>query len=145
MRMREVRQAKNVKAKELADAIETDEPMISKFENYKCLPVPKQLERICDYLQCTIEQIYKDEEIYIKKTKQETKERKEDCYKITIRLPEEARATLKTILKKCGYKDITYWIYRCYERLLKQYEIITKKDQSNARTSKGQVGGINNP
>ena len=138
MKMKEIRQARQVKAKELADAIETDEPMISKFENYKCLPVPKQLERICDYLQCTIEQIYKDEEIYIKKSKQKTEERKEDCYKITIRLPEEARVTLKTTLKRCGYKDITYWIYRCYERLLKQYEYVTKNGSSNAVTSKSQ-------
>lgn len=142
MNLKQVRINKNVKAKALADAIETDEPMISKFENYKCLPIPKQLERICDYLECTIEQIYSDEEIYIKKKKEKAENKKEDCYKITIRLPEEARKRLKTILKRCGYKDITYWIYRCYERLLKQYEYKTKNDPSNVGASKGRVGGI---
>ena len=142
MKLKQIRISKCVKAKALADAIQTDEPMISKFENYKCLPIPKQLEKICEVLECSINDIYEDEEIYIKKKNAPTIEKEKDCYKITIRLPKEAREYLKTALKRCGYKDITYWIYRCYERLQKQYEYVTKKDQSNAGTSKGQVGGI---
>lgn len=40
MQLRAMRIRKGKQQKELAKAIGTDEPMMSKFENYKCLPIP---------------------------------------------------------------------------------------------------------
>ena len=53
--------------------------------------------------------------------------KEKDIYKITVRLPKEARKEIKDALKVCGYKDVTYWIWRCYERLLNQKDILIKQ------------------
>ncbi len=66
MRLKEVLEEKHKKAKVLAQEIGADEPMISKFANYKCLHIPVQMEKICESLDCQISDIYQDEEIYYK-------------------------------------------------------------------------------
>lgn len=76
MHLRELRIRKARQQKELALKIGTDEPMMSKFENYKCLPIPTMMKAICKELDCKIEDIYEPHEIYINATVGETKERK---------------------------------------------------------------------
>ena len=141
MELRNLRTQKKVRAKELAELIEKDEPMISKFENYKCLPIPKDLRKICEYLDCQINDIYEDDEIYVK-FNSKAKEKKElDCYKITIKLPKIARSVLvKDNLKLCGYDNLTHWILCCYSEF--KEKLATKKDHPNPEKSNGQIGGI---
>ncbi len=135
MKLREKRKQQNRKAKELAECVGTDEPMFSKFENYKCLPIPTMLKAICKELNCEIKDIYENDELYItnnenKIVASEKEKSESEYYNLTVRLPKDARKYLnKEYLRKCGYKDITYWIWRCYERLQKQYEIINKAEQ----------------
>ena len=132
MKLKEIRIAKGKQQKELAKAIGVDEPMISRFENYKCLPTPPTMKLLLKELECNIEDIYKSNEIYIKsKSNIAPKEKEEDIYHLTVNLPGEAREVFKSALKKCGYKDITYWVYRCFERLKKQYEIIQQKEKDS--------------
>ena len=132
MKLKEIRVAKGRQQKELAKAIGVDEPMISRFEHYKCLPTPPTMELLLKELNCSIKDIYKPNEIYIKpKNNAESKAKEEDIYHLTVNLPGEAREIFKNALKKCGYKDITYWVYRCYERLKKQYEIIIKNEKDS--------------
>ena len=45
-KLRQVRIAKGRQQKELAQKIGTDEPMMSRFENFKCLPIPSMLARL---------------------------------------------------------------------------------------------------
>ena len=133
MKLKEVRLAKNRQQKELAISIGTDEPMMSKFENYKCLPIPSMMKALLIELDCKLEDIVESSEVYVNETKVSVKQNKEaeepKYYRLTVNLPREAKEFLKLSLKKCGYKDITYWIYRCFERLTKQYEIITKAEK----------------
>lgn len=135
MKLKEVRQNKKIKADELAKKIGVDTPTISRFENYKCLPVPKMLDEICKILNCNVSEIYEDSEIYIKRNSQEKRKSEElTNYRLTVNLPKDAKEFLHKALQKCGYKDITYWVYRCYERLQAQYEIILKAEKKTSKT-----------
>ena len=72
------------KIKELQAMAKKKKNMLEYQEVLDCLRDTElgkeEIEKICDYLQCTIEQIYKDEEIYIKKSKQKTEERNRKLY-----------------------------------------------------------------
>ena len=135
MKLKEVRQSKDMKADSLAKQLGVDTPMMSRFENYKCLPIPCMLEKLCKILNCSVSDIYKDNEIYVKRDNQ-AKRKAEDLtsYRLTVNLPKDAKEFLHKALKKCGYKDITYWIYRCYDRLKSQYEIILKAEKKTSQT-----------
>jgi DNA-binding Xre family transcriptional regulator len=148
MKLQEQLTKKEMTGKELAEKIGTDVGMVSRFNNYKCLPVPAMLEDICKALNCEINDIYSNEEITFKKANKRPASGDFTNYKITVRLPRDAKEKIHKALKVCGYKDVTYWIYRCYERLITQQEIIEKaqkrKDlQASASQFKSQ-GASNN-
>ena len=123
----------NLTSKELAEQIGTDASMVSKFNNYRCLPVPATMEAICKALNCNVNDIYTNDEITFKKGKRTVSESEYENYKITVRLPRDAKAKVHKALKVCGYKDVTHWIYRCYERLLAQQEIIEKAEKKKRK------------
>lgn len=133
MKLTELRIERGIQAKDLAVAVGTDAPMISRFEHYKCLPIPKMCARIADVLGCDIEAIYEPHEIYYKKPHKQVKAVELTSYRLTAKLPREARDFLHSgALQECGYKDITEWINKCYHALMRTYnEIKNKEDQSN--------------
>lgn len=139
-RLKEIRIAKGRQQKELALKIGTDEPMMSRFENYKCIPIPEMLKRLTEELDCTVEDIYEPQEIYLQGVSARSKAPKErkntETYRLTVKLPNEARATLKTALKKCGYKDITDWVNRCLEKTMKEYDKIMAKEKDSTHAGK---------
>ena len=139
-KLRQVRIAKGRQQKELARSIGTDEPMMSRFENYKCLPIPSMLKRLTEELGCNVEDIYESQEIYLQGASARFKAPKErkntETYRLTVKLPNEARATLKAALKKCGYKDITDWVNRCLEKTMKQYDKIIAKEKDSTSAGK---------
>lgn len=133
MKLKETRIAKGRQQKELAKAIGTDEPMMSKFENYKCLPVPAMMTLLVKELGCSIEDIYEPHEIYTQTSKPSKgkRKRKTDVYRLTAELPEEAREFLNSgALQECGFKDITAWVNWCYERLKETYKRLKEKTSS---------------
>ena len=140
MKLKEILEKKNKKAKELAIEIGTDEPMISKFVNYKCLPIPAQMKGICKSLDCKVSDVYTDEEIYYQsKAKKQAREPKElDFYNLCVRLPNEARKYLTTEnLELVGYKNNSKWILACYKELvLKIKKARSQKQNENEPTKK---------
>ena len=103
MRFKEVLEEKNVKAKDLAKIVGTDEPTMSKFINYKCLPIPKTMEKICKQLECTIEEIYKDNEVFYKKQKKSHKNSSNPgeskcCYKQLLYCQTKQESILQVII-----------------------------------------------
>ena len=139
-KLRQVRIAKGRQQKELAQKTGTDEPMMSRFENFKCLPIPSMLAKLTQELDCTVDDIYEPHEIYMQgvRAKESTPRKKveSEVYHLTVNLPPEAREFFKTALKKCGYKDITDWANRCFERTRRQYEEILAKEKDSARAGK---------
>ena len=90
-------------AKDLAVAVGTDAPRISRFEHYKCLPIPKMCARIADVLNCDIEAIYEPHEIYYKEPRKQVQTAELTSYRLTAKLPREARKFLHSgALKQCG-------------------------------------------
>ncbi len=142
-KLRAVRIAKGRQQKELAQKIGTDEPMMSRFENYKCLPTPPMLEKLMQELGCVVDDIYEPHEISFQgvstKVSAPKKKQYEDVYHLTVNLPPEARELFKVALKKCGYKDITDWVNRCYDRLRRQYEEILAKEKDSTQAGKPNV------
>ena len=139
-KLRAIRIAKGRQQKELAQKIGTDEPMMSRFENFKCLPIPSMLSRLTEELGCTIDDIYEPHEIYLQgvtvKASAPKAKKNTEVYHLTVNLPPEAREFFKTALKKCGFKDITAWVNWCFERLQTQYNEILEKEKDSAHAGK---------
>ena len=133
MNLKQIRLAKGLQQKELAISVGTDEPMMSKFENYKCLPTPPVMTCILKELDCKIEDIYEPHEVFYEPPakRSQKRKRKSDVYRLTAELPEEAREFFKSgALQKCCFKDITSWANWCYEQLKKKYEEICEKEKT---------------
>lgn len=141
MQLRAMRIRKGRQQKELAKAIGTDEPMMSKFENYKCLPIPPMMTALCRELGCEVEDIYEPHEIFLSSPKATVKvakreRKKKDYYNLTVNLPPEARKFFKDALQKCGFKDITAWVNHCFERLKAKYAQILEDEKDSAPAAK---------
>ena len=135
MRLREIRKAKGRQQKELAEKIGTDEPMMSKFENYKCLPIPSMMRKLLKELGCSrVEEIYEPHEVYLQLASINAtvaKEKKEsDIYKLTATLPKGAKAIFDKALKPLGYRSITDWVKQCFERLEDAYRDLQAKEKT---------------
>ena len=139
-KLRQVRIAKGRQQKELAQKIGTDEPMMSRFENFKCLPIPSMLSKLTEELGCTVDDIYEPHEIYLQgvtvKASAPKAKKNTEVYHLTVNLPPEAREFFKTALKKLGYKDITDWANRCFERTRRQYEELLAKEKDSTSAAK---------
>ena len=111
---------------ELAKAIDKDVPLISKFENFVCIPVPSDAEKIMKTLKCTtILELYDEKDIsFIKETKLVNKRTLElMSYKLTAELPRDAKDWLiKENLEMLGYKSIKDWANKAYEKFVKRVQ-----------------------
>lgn len=135
MRLREIRLAKGVGQKELATKIGTDEPMMSKFENYKCLPIPAMMKKLLEELGCRrVEEIYEPHEVYLQlanfKASVRTKKGRAKVYKLTATLPKEAKDIFDKALKPLGYRSVTDWVRQCFERLEDTYREYSAKEKT---------------
>lgn len=134
MNLKLIREQNGLKGYELAKAVGTDASMISRFENYKCLPTPETMDGICRELSCGVADIYEPIEITYKipESAKRKKPKPADKYRLTVDLPAEAQEFLSRAIRKCGYKDITNWVTWCYERLQAQYRLILQKEKNLA-------------
>lgn len=128
MKLREKRNERKLSQDELSRLIDIDEPMLSKFENYKCLPIPRTMELLLQALDCDLSDIYESQEITYAKKK---KNKEQKYYKLTVNLPLTAKENIDKALGICGYTNKTYWVIRCYERLMEQSKILKKLKKEN--------------
>lgn len=127
MKLKAIREMKNITAVELAKAVGTDKYMISKYENMVCLPTPEVMRRICKFLQCNILDIWEKEEIYIMPSNLRFNEQNEfnrvNYYNFGVRLPKSSCNTLKREnLIKLGYTSKKNWLVEQVERLQRDIE-----------------------
>lgn len=135
MKLREKRIERGYTQEQVAELLKTDVPSISRFENYKCLPVPYDMQCLCEILDCEIKDIYKRKEItFALETKTPPVQ---DDYKLTVRLPPEAKEQIAHALRVLEYSGVTSWIYQCYKALIaeaKNFELY----ESNLRKRIGK-------
>ena len=120
---------------QLAEVINKDVPLISKFENFVCLPIPEDATKIAKKLKCTtILELYDEkdltfiEKIINKKSKRDPKDLL--VYRLTADLPREATNWLtKDNMKLLGYRSITDWVNKSYIKLIKRIQ--KKKNKEN--------------
>lgn len=100
MRLKDIRLERGMTQEQVAVALKTDVPQLSRLENYKCLPIPADMDVLTEILNCEIEDLYDTDEItYTKKKKQAPSGE----YKVTVRLPADAKDDINAALKTCHY------------------------------------------
>lgn len=122
MKLKKIREIKQITASELAQAIGTDKYMISKYENNICLPTPEMMKRICNFLQCQILDVWEKHEIYITPSNLRFNARNEfnrvNYYNFGVRLPKSSCNTLnRENLVKLGYASKKNWLIKQIDRL----------------------------
>ena len=144
MRLREIRQKRGIGQRELAKQIGTDEPMMSRLENYKCLPIPPMMKKLLEALGCErVEEIYEPHEIYLQlaslKATVTKKKKKSEIYKLTATLPKEAKELFDKALRPLGYRNITDWVKQSYERLADMYRELQAKEKTSLTPASKEV------
>lgn len=134
MKLQEKRRERGLEQADLAKRVGTNAPMMSNFENYKCLPIPTMLTKICEELNCERQDIYTDNELYVKKQKiqRNSEMRAEpDVYKLSVRLPDKAREMFtQENLEKCGFHSLKDFIWHCYLQFEKMVRKAEKKEKA---------------
>ena len=134
MKLQEKRRERGLEQVDLAKRVGTNAPMMSNFENYRCLPIPSMLERICKELNCERQDIYRDNELYVKtkKTQGSSEMRAEpEVYKLSVRLPDKARKVFtQENLEKCGFHSLKDFIWHCYIQFEKMVREAEKKEKA---------------
>ena len=142
MLIKEYLNKQNKQQKELAEALNIDKRDINKIVNYKCLPLPEQAEKICEFLDCNILDIYNKKEIdLVKGTKKASRNNDSELYyRLSVRLNKAGCNCLKLEnLQKLGYKTLKEWVLDCMEKLREQQKELartTKTEQAQKDITK---------
>lgn len=145
MKLQEKRRECGLEQSDLAKRVGTNAPMMSNFENYKCLPIPTMLDAICKELKCERQDIYKDNELYTKSKTQRSQKTKIELatYKLTVSLPNEARRIFtQENLRKCGYHSLKDFIWHCYLHFQKKVEKINEKEKATKQPNSSAANEI---
>lgn len=126
VRIKEKRIEQGLTQPELAKSINKDVPLISKFENFVCLPVPEDATKIAKTLKCTtILELYDEEDLKFLE-KATTPKKKRDAvellvYRLTADLPRNATDWLtKENLQLLQYSSIREWVNDCFNKFKKR-------------------------
>ena len=147
---KELREAKGLQAKQVAETAGVDVTMYSRFENYRALPIPDDFERILGALECLPTDVYKPDEVRLLPNAMKVEatggarvDRKPTEYKMAVRLDNNSRQVLtREILQKCGYKSINDFIIACVLRLKIQYEAIISQEKKPRNALHNKANGV---
>lgn len=130
-----------------------DNPLLSKFVNDVCLPLPKTLEGICKTLSCTPLDIYDKREIDLiphtddetenvgtsdgKSTtagaiKKRTRRREKNLYNLTVEIPRELAERVFTpdALRKLGYLSKSDFVRQAVLKAAEELSTIERKEKA---------------
>lgn len=146
---RELREAKGLQAKQVAEAADIDATMFSRFENYRALPIPADFNRILEVLECAPADVYTQGEVKLLpdtatvRTGGAKVQTTPNEYKMTVRLENDSRDILtREVLQTCGYKSIGEWVNACLQRLKSQYEAIRQREKKNPADLTDKANGV---
>lgn len=135
-----------------------DNPLLSKFVNDVCLPLPKTLESICKTLSCTPLDIYDKCEIDLipktddetsgggksttsKAIKERTRRREKNLYNLTVEIPRELaeRVFAPDALRKLGYLSKSDFVRQAVLKAAADLSTIERNEKAaDAGTSNGK-------
>ena len=140
-----------------------DNPLLSKFVNDVCLPLPKTLESICKTLSCTPLDIYDKREIDLipktddetesvgvsgggksttaKAIKERTRRREKNLYNLTVEIPRELaeRVFAPDALRKLGYLSKSDFVRQAVLKAAADLSAIERNEKAaDAGTSNGK-------
>ena len=128
---------KNIKHKELAKILNTDKSVVSKIMNYKVLPIPEDAQKICNYLNCNILDLYELKEIVLKNIacKSNNKEVDKKYYRLSVRLKLGGCNLLQQPkkLNELGYESIADWVRKKILELEEEYKRYKKQKRLNGK------------
>ena len=129
VRIREKRIEQGLTQPDLAKCINKDAPLISKFENFVCLPIPEDATKIAKTLKCTtILELYDEKDLnLLNSTKTKVKKKRDATellvYRLTADLPRDATRWLtKENLKLLGFSSIRDWANDCFDKFKKRVQ-----------------------
>lgn len=129
VRIKEKRIEQGLTQPELAKSINKDVPLISKFENFVCLPVPEDATKLAKTLKCTtILELYDEEDLKFLNQQQSKPKKKRDAtellvYRLTADLPRDAINWLtKENLQLLGFSSIRDWANNCFDKFKKRVQ-----------------------
>lgn len=129
VRIREKRIEQGLTQPDLAKCINKDVPLISKFENFVCLPIPEDATKIAKTLKCTtILELYDEKDLnLLNSTKTKVKKKRDATellvYRLTADLPRDATRWLtKENLKLLGFSSIRDWANDCFDKFKKRVQ-----------------------
>lgn len=145
----------------LADVRKTDprvdNPLMSKFVNDVCLPLPKTLETICKTLSCAPLDIYDPREIELvpqtddatgggqstteAAAKKRARRRDKNLYNLTVEIPRDVaeRVFAPAALRKLGYLSKSDFVRQAVAELDARLSTIEQKEKAaDAGTSNGK-------
>ncbi len=125
---REKREAAGLKQMEAVKALcaaggRFDQPLLSKIENGRCLPMPPDAQVMCEVYGVGMLELADAEDITFalvrpKKEGYATKEKR--YYKLTVRLDLELASALIEALRVLGLEGMTAWVTRYARRTVKR-------------------------
>ena len=116
-----------------------DAPLLSKYENGVCMPTSEQFKVLCKVYGKEPQDILTPADVDYGVVTRKKDGHKSDTYRLCTRIPMPVikdTDNFKAMLKQCGYTSITSWLCHCISNLERQYARKTKKDRSDAATSK---------
>ena len=119
MRLRQILEQKKLNGRILAKKLGTDEGAVSRIVNYKVLPVPADLDRLCDLLGVGVLDIYDKEEIRLI-PKRKRRVRGDRGYNLCIFVDEKYRTALPAAINALGIRTYSEWLRPYIEETIKR-------------------------
>ena len=118
-----IRLAQHQRQQDYADKLCVRRSLISEVEQGTCLLMPNDINKLCEVAQAPVTQLYPDWllrdicRVY-RPAHKEVEPGNIRYRQIGVRVRQDMSQHLtRDNLRKCGYKDITAWIYVCISRL----------------------------
>ena len=73
MKLKEILKKSGITYSQAAKVLNIDKFLFCHMANYKCLPTPEQLKKLCNFLNCNINEIYETQELAVATPQIDTK------------------------------------------------------------------------
>lgn len=124
----------NMRQQDWSDRTGIRRTLISDVEQGTCLLMPTDLNRLCEVAEAPVTQLYPDwllRDICRVYRPAPAPERPEvtKYRSVSVRLRQDMATQLtKSNLRKCGYKDLTAWVYACLNRFCHELQEVEREE-----------------